>query len=70
MTPDVLQHVIVTLVAASAFGLILRRATGFLFSRAQTPTCASCASGQGRCGSPAPPNGSTTYPVVVLRTPR
>ena len=62
---DLLQDVVVTLVALAAVGILFRRLIGFARPGPDgaAPACANCPSAAGACHSPASAPMSTSTPV-------
>ena len=62
---DLLQDVVVTLVALTAVGILFRRLVGFARPAAAgaAPACANCPSAAGACHTPAAALVSTSTPV-------
>jgi hypothetical protein len=67
---EAIQHVVVTLVALGAGGVLARRVFGFFAPPAQSAHgCASCASGTGACAPRAAAPPAAGQPVVFIRQP-
>jgi len=69
MGTEMMQHVVVTLVAFGALVVIARRALGFVLVRATHGSCSNCASSKGACGTAASrPAESSTHPAILIRS--
>ena len=67
---ETIQHVVVTLVALGAGGVLARRVFGFLAPPAQSSHgCASCSSGTGACAPRAATPPAAGHPVAFIRQP-
>ena len=68
---DLLQDVVVTLVALAAVGILFRRLIGFARPGADgaAPACANCPSAAGACHAPAPSSASTPGPSPGVERP-
>jgi len=76
---NLLQDVVVTLVALAAMGILFRRLIGFARPAADgaAPACGNCPSAAGTCHTPAPLSASTPEaspggerPLVFVRPSR
>ena len=78
---DLLQDVVVTVVALAAVGILCRRLFGFARPAADgaAPACANCPSTAGACHTPAvsplsastpEPSQGVEHPLVFVRPPR
>ena len=68
---DLLQDVVVTLVALAAVGILFRRLIGFARPGADgaAPACANCPSAAGACHAPAITSASTPGPSPGIERP-
>ena len=70
---DLLQDIVVTLVALAAGGILFRRLIGFARPApdGSAPACANCPSAAGACHTPAaaPPSASTPVPSQGVERP-
>lgn len=78
MSSEMLQYVVVTVIALAAGLVVIRRVFGLVGTRAKGTGCASCASGTGACGTHAQASGgeihratdrAAVHPLTVLRRP-
>ena len=80
---DLLQDVVVTVVALAAVGILFRRLFGFARPAADgaAPACANCPSAAGACHTPTPnpvsastpgpsPSQGVEHPLVFVRPSR
>ncbi len=75
ITMELVQHVIVTLVAMAAAGLVVRRLVGVARpAPGAAPACANCPSNAGSCHVAPPLDAATaaptTHPLVLVRPSR
>ena len=75
--PDLLQHVIVTLIAISAAWIIVRRVFSAVLPSSGSHDCASCPVARNVPNrprseqvSPGGPAGSATYPLTLVKRTR
>jgi hypothetical protein len=68
---DLLQDIVVTLVALTAVGILFRRLVGFARPAADgaAPACANCPSAAATCHTPAPSSASTREPSQGVDRP-
>ena len=78
MSSEMLQYVVVTLVALAAGVIVIRRVFGSVGDGSKRSGCASCASGTAACGTHAQASGrgidratnrAAVHPLTVVRRP-
>lgn len=68
---EMLQHVLVTIVAAGAVAVIVRRVAGTFGPSNTAPKCANCPSAEAHGMTAAPPGSPNTliWPIPSRRSP-